>query len=240
MEKILIFVPGYNVEKTLPTVFNKLIQLRKKLSFDILYVDNKSSDESASIAEQLAQEYPYFSVIINQENKGYGGSQKVGFDYAFQNGYTHLIEYDGDYQYPAEALLKLIEKHRETNASITFGSRVNSTENLKQMPKWKQFGNKLLNTINNWAFNFGVSEIHTGFRIYNLRKLNGFNYQAAHNDYRWTMDSVIEAMKVNPTFSEISIECFYHEDASAPNFKELWKVTSYMVTRGFQFKIFKK
>ncbi len=239
--KILIFVPGYNVSKTILQVIKNLIKLEKKLNFDVIYVDNKSSDKSAELVKQFikSRNLSNISIIKNKVNKGYGGSQKVAFRYAFRNKYDHLIEYDGDLQYPYEPLLDLYNKSISKNASIVFGSRVTNKNNLKEMPIWKQLGNKFLNSLNNWSFNFGVSEIHTAFRIYDLNKIKGFNLESCHNDYRWTIDSVVEIIKLNDNLSEIPISCFYHENASAPNLKELLRVTSYMVIRGIRFKLFR-
>jgi len=236
-DKILIFTPGHNVSKTIEKVFDNLREI-KKLEFDTIYVDNCSSDNSIEIVKK--SKLRRLKIIKNKINIGYGGSQKVAFDYAFRNKYDILIEYDGDLQYPHKAIYKLYDKLTKSNSSITFGSRVTSKKNIKQMPLWKQLGNKLLNNINNWGFNFKVSEIHTGFRAYNLNLIKGVNLKECHNDYRWTLDSVLEIMKINKNFSEISIDCYYHQNASAPSFKELWRVTSYMVLRAFKYRILKR
>lgn len=237
-EKILIFTPGYNVAKNIGKVMEGLFSLKNKIGFDMLYVDNNSSDSSAGIVEEVSKKHNIrVNVIRNPFNKGYGGSQKVAFRYAFDNGYDYLVEYDGDLQYPFEAIPDLYNKIKETGSSIVFGSRVTSKENIRQMPKWKQFGNQFLNVVNNWSFRFGVSEIHTGFRIYDLRKIKGMRLEACHDDYRWTIDSVVEIMKLDKKFSEIPVKAYYHKDASAPSPKALIKFSTYMFTRAMRYKL---
>ena len=234
-DKILIFIPGYNVEPTIGVVLKKLKQVN--LKFDILYIDNNSSDKSLNIVKK--NKLKNLKYIRNKKNIGYGGSHKKAFEYAFKNKYEYLIEYAGDYQYPHNKILELYKKAKESDYAIVFGSRITDKKHYKEMPKWKVFGNKIFNIINNWTCNFNVSEIHTGFRIYNLNLIKDFNYENCHNDYKWTMDSVIEVMKVHPKFGEISIKAFYHKDAQAPNFKQLFKVMSYMLLRGLYYKIVK-
>jgi len=237
-DKILVFVPGYNVENTIERVFFGLIKIRSKLNFDILFVDNRSKDNTFEKLKELVENRKQKGVklIRNPKNLGYGGSQKVAFRHAFRKRYDYLIEYDGDMQYPFLEVLSLYEKIKETGSSIVFGSRVTTKENISQMPFWKAFGNKFFNMVNKWALNIKVSEIHTGFRIYNLKNIKGFHLENCHNDYRWTMDSVIEIIKINNHLSEIPVKALYHKDSSSPSFKQLFKTMSYMFFRALKYK----
>ena len=237
-DKILVFVPGYNVENTIEKVFFGLMKTKKELNFDILFIDNKSKDRTYEILNKLIKQNKTknINLIKNPKNLGYGGSQKVAFRYAFRKKYDYLIEYDGDMQYPFLEVLSLYKKIKETGSSIVFGSRVTTKENISQMPFWKAFGNKFFNMLNKWALNIEVSEIHTGFRIYNLKNIEGFNLKRCHNDYRWTMDSVIEIIKINNHLSEIPVKALYHKDSSSPSFKQLFKTMLYMLFRALKYK----
>ena len=237
-DKILVFVPGYNVENTIEKVFFGLIKTKKELNFDILFVDNRSKDNTFEKLKELVENRKQKGVklIRNPKNLGYGGSQKVAFRHAFMKRYDYLIEYDGDMQYPFLEVLSLYEKIKETSSSIVFGSRVTTKENISQMPFWKAFGNKFFNMLNKWALGIKVSEIHTGFRIYNLNSIKGFNLKRCHNDYRWTMDSVIEIIKINNHLSEIPVKALYHKDSSSPSFKQLVKTMLYMFFRALKYK----
>ena len=231
-------MPGYNVENTIKRVFFGLIKIRSKLNFDILFVDNRSKDNTFEKLKELVENRKQKGVklIRNPKNLGYGGSQKVAFRYAFMKRYDYLIEYDGDMQYPFLEVLSLYEKIEETGSSIVFGSRVTTKENIAQIPFWKAFGNKFFNMLNKWALNIKVSEIHTGFRIYNLKEIKGFNLKRCHNDYRWTIDSVIEIIKINNHLSEIPVKALYHKDSSSPSFKQLFKTMYYMFFRTLKYK----
>ncbi len=237
-DKILVFVPGYNVENTIEKVFFGLIKIRSKLNFDILFIDNKSNDKTYETLERLIKENKTknLNLIRNSKNLGYGGSQKVAFRYAFRKIYDYLIEYDGDMQYPVASILDLYAKIKETDSGIVFGSRVTKKENILQMPSWKAFGNKFFNMLNKWALGIRVSEIHTGFRIYNLKNIKGSHLENCHNDYRWTIDSVIEIIKINNHLSEIPVKALYHKDSSSPSFKQLFKTMYYMFFRTLEYK----
>ena len=242
VKKILIFVPGYNISKTIGKAIDNLILLNKDLDFDAIYVDNCSSDASVDIVKRkiIDNKVNYIRILQNKKNLGYGGSQKVAFKYAFKKRYNYLMEYDGDLQYPFETIPIIYDKIKSTNASIVFGSRVTKAEHCREMGFVKRFGNHVLNYLNNWAFNFGVSEIHTGFRIYNLNLIDGVDFRYCHNDYRWSLDSVVEILKINANFSEIPIPGYYHKDKSSPSFTDLIKYNKHMVTRALRYKLLRK
>jgi glycosyltransferase involved in cell wall biosynthesis len=240
-DKIIVFVPGYNVSKTIKRAISNLLQLRKKLLFDILYVDNDSSDNSAEIVENFVQEnkIKFVTITKNIRNLGYGGSQKVGFYYGFMNNYDYLIEYDSDLQYPYQEIYNLYREIKSGKYSIVFGSRITKAQDMEQMPKWKAFGNRATSALNKWALNLKVSEIHTGFRMYDLKKISNAKLENCHNDYRWTLDIVIEILKVNNNFGEIPVKALYHKEASSPSYIQLFKTITYMVYRALEHKLTK-
>ncbi|MCX6709722.1 MAG: glycosyltransferase family 2 protein [Candidatus Woesearchaeota archaeon] len=239
-DKILVFVPGYNVEKTAEKALFCLLEVRKKLLFDILFVDNCSSDSTYEIAKRFSKGRAYVRLIRNPGNLGYGGSQKVAFRYAFRENFDYLVEYDSDIQYPAEKIMALYRKIKSDSSSIVFGSRVKNAKDISEMPKWKAIGNIAFDRMLNWAFGFGVSEIHTGFRIYSLKEVKGFALDKCHDDYRWTLDSVIETAKIRKKFSEIGVKALYHRNAKAPSSFQLIKVMVYMLFRALKFRILKE
>jgi len=238
-DKIIIFVPGYNISKTIKRAIFNLVELRKQIVFDILYIDNNSSDYTFEIVEKLIQEnkMQFITIIRNTKNLGYGGSQKVAFNYGFLNKYDYLIEYDGDLQYPYQEIPNLYRKIKSGQYSVVFGSRITKAQDLEQMPKWKVFGNKITSKLNRWAFNLSVSEIHTGFRIYDLKKIKDAKLDKCHNDYRWTLDGVVEILKVNDNFGEIPVKALYHKDASSPSHIALFRTISYMCWRALKYKL---
>ncbi len=237
--RMLIFVPGYNVAKTIGLAITNLVKLHETMDFDVIYVDNCSADASVDIVKEIIAKnnLAYVQIQRNEKNLGYGGSQKVAFAYAFAHGYGFLMEYDGDVQYPYEAIPEIHKKIVDSGSSIVFGSRMTDTSHSAEMGIIKRFGNNFLNSINNWAFNFGVSEIHTGFRIYNLALIKNVNFSKSFNDYRWSMDSVVSIYKINRKFSEISIKGYYHADKSSPSFWNLVKYSVHIVRRALEYKV---
>ncbi len=93
MEKITIVIPNYNGKKYLEGCLQALEQERqcpKTPEFEILVVDNGSTDGSA---ESAAKQFPDVKIIFLKENTGFCHGVKVGIQKS-QETYVILLNND--------------------------------------------------------------------------------------------------------------------------------------------------
>ena len=64
------------------------------------------------------------TVLVNPENQGYGGNQKIGFHYAIEGGFDIVALLHGDGQYAPECLPELVEPVARGEAEVVMGSRM--------------------------------------------------------------------------------------------------------------------
>ena len=76
MIAITVVIPVYNVEKHLVKCIQSVLKQTFK-DYEIILVDDGSTDESGKICDEYVQKYPFVSVI-HQENKGLGGARNTG------------------------------------------------------------------------------------------------------------------------------------------------------------------
>lgn len=73
-----VVIAVYNGAKTLRATLESLRQQTFK-NFEIILVDDESSDNSAEVIEKFSQEYPQICIqTIRQKNKGLGGARNTG------------------------------------------------------------------------------------------------------------------------------------------------------------------
>jgi len=77
MLKLSIIVPVYNVEKYLSKCLDSLIDPKRE-DYEILLINDGSTDASLSIAERYAARYPALIQVITTENQGQGNARNVG------------------------------------------------------------------------------------------------------------------------------------------------------------------
>ena len=113
MEKISVVVPCYNEEKAIPIFYkemNKVMVKMKKLDFELIFVDDGSSDSTLEVCKNLAKEdkrvrYISFSRNFGKEAGIYAGLTKSSGDY--------VTLMDVDLQDPPELLPKMYNLIKE-------------------------------------------------------------------------------------------------------------------------------
>ena len=115
MEKIRslsVVIPVYNEEENIPELYKELKEVLEKLPYDyeIIFVDDGSTDRTYEILEKLAKEDPRVKVIKFRRNYGQTAAMYAGFQYA--NGDV-VITMDGDLQNDPRDIPKLLEKINE-------------------------------------------------------------------------------------------------------------------------------
>ncbi|MBO5019324.1 MAG: glycosyltransferase [Clostridia bacterium] len=96
MVKITVVVPVYNVENFLINCVDSIIA-QSFTDYEIILVDDGSTDKSGLICDDLSSKYDFISVI-HQENKGLGGARNTGISAA--NGEFLLLLDSDDYLHP--------------------------------------------------------------------------------------------------------------------------------------------
>ena len=107
-------MPALNEQESISAVVDAV----KSAGFQVLVVDDGSSDETYSIAKRSGALAMELSM-----NLGVGGALQSGFAYAIENGFEAVIQIDGDGQHPSTEITRLIDAANKSNADMVVGSR---------------------------------------------------------------------------------------------------------------------
>jgi glycosyltransferase involved in cell wall biosynthesis len=102
-----VFFPAYNDCGTIASLVITAVQSASKLTanYEVIVVDDGSSDSTAQILSELARVYPRLKIVTHPVNRGYGGALRTGFASAAKD----VIFYtDGDAQYDAREAAVLV------------------------------------------------------------------------------------------------------------------------------------
>lgn len=105
---VSVFVMAFNEAANLPATCHELHTVLFSLSqpFELVIVDDGSSDETARIADELAHKLPHVRVIHHAKNEGLGGVYRTGFSEA--RG-TYLTFFPADGQFPADIIPQFLK-----------------------------------------------------------------------------------------------------------------------------------
>ncbi len=107
-----IIAPIFNELESLPELYSRVREVMEKTQEDweLILVDDGSSDGSTKIIRKLAESDPHVQPLIFARNFGHQIAVTAGLDYSQGDA---VIIIDADLQDPPEVILKLIEKWRE-------------------------------------------------------------------------------------------------------------------------------
>ncbi len=160
--KVLIVIPCYNEEASIPSVLNELQQtiLPGGYQMQVLVINDCSKDNTSVVAKRS-----HAMVIDLPVNLGIGGAVQTGIIYARDNDFDIAIQLDGDGQHPPKELAKLIGFHLESGANIVIGSRFLQKEGF-QSSFARRLGIKYFHWLNRLMTGLHIYDSTSGFRLF--------------------------------------------------------------------------
>ena len=126
-----VFFPAYNDSGTIASLVITALQTAAKLTpdYEVIVVNDGSSDATAGILQELARVYPHVRVVTHEVNRGYGGALRTGFATASKD----IVFYtDGDAQYdPAE--MALLWPEMKPGVDLVNGYKISRSDPLHRI-----------------------------------------------------------------------------------------------------------
>jgi glycosyltransferase involved in cell wall biosynthesis len=126
-----VFFPAYNDSGTIASLVIAARQAASRLTpdFEIIVVNDGSSDRTREIADELARTYPEVRVVHHPRNRGYGGALRTGF----QEARKDVIFYtDGDAQYDPTELEVLWQRFGD-DVDLVNGYKISRSDPLHRI-----------------------------------------------------------------------------------------------------------
>ena len=170
--KFSIVVPCFNeagaIAKTVKDIFATLKEWQKleKISYEMIFVNDGSTDQTLQELIKLEKNYSCLKVINSEANRGYGASLKKGIQLS---KYDSIVITDADGTYPNERIPELIQK-LDTN-DMVIGARIGKNVNIpliRRPVKW------LLLKYARCMSNSDIKDLNSGLRAMRKDKIYKF------------------------------------------------------------------
>jgi glycosyltransferase involved in cell wall biosynthesis len=155
-----IIVPVYNEEKYVKSVIHELRNLKVDFEYEIIIVNDGSTDESSQILKSILIDKHYY-LIHNPNNVGKGSVVRMGIE---QANFSHILIFDSDNEYFATDISKLVEPIRSQGAEVVFGARTPSP-NVVSHSYLHSLARFVMTAYANILFGTRIKDIHTGMKL---------------------------------------------------------------------------
>lgn len=174
LQDLSLFFPCHNEADNLEALVDDALTALPALAktYEVILVDDGSSDDSATVAARLAQRHPGVVRLVRHEvNRGYGGALRSGFAEA---RYGHLAYTDGDRQFRVADLVRLVDRAQATGSPVVIGYRLKRAD-----PPLRLIYAALYRVANRVWFGLSVRDVDCAAKLFRRDALRGIS---VHSD----------------------------------------------------------
>ncbi len=183
--KLIIQIPCYNEEDTLPDTINDLPEKIEGIDkIEYLVINDGSTDNTVQVAREIGLHH-----IVNfPNNRGLARGFMAGIDACLMLGADIIVNTDGDNQYRGDDIEKLIQPILDGKAEVVVGDR--QVEQIQHFSFIKKKLQKIGSGVVRMASGCSVADTTSGFRAYSRDAAMRLNVVS---DYSYTLETLIDA-----------------------------------------------
>ncbi|MDD3475012.1 MAG: glycosyltransferase family 2 protein [Candidatus Dojkabacteria bacterium] len=202
--KLLVYIPAFNEEETIKEAIKAIPKNIDGVdSFDILVVDDGSTDRTAQFAKDAGA-----IVVSHGVNKNVGMAFRTALDYARDHRYEILVSIDADRQFNANQIPEIIKPILNNEANMVLGNRF--AEGMPEnMPKTKYWGNKQMSKLISFISKQTFRDVSCGFRAYGIESILRLNL---FGKFTYTQETILDMATKGMRIVEFPVDVTYFKN----------------------------
>ena len=190
--RISVIIPAYNEEDSIGLVLDALPQ---NLIYEIIVVDNNSTDDTARAASEKGAR------VVAEKRRGYGSACLKGISEL--DNPDIVVFLDGDFSDYPEEIIQLVEPIESGKKDFVLGSRMLIPESRSALLPQSRYGNQLAVFLMRLFFRHKFTDLGP-FRAIRYESLKAIAMQDAN--FGWTVEMQIKAVKKGLRIMEIPVK----------------------------------
>ena len=172
-----IVIPVYNEEESLELLYNSIINNLKNtnLNFEIIFIDDGSSDNSWNVIKTISEKKTNLSSIKFRKN--YGKSDALDAGFKASNG-TYVLTMDADLQDDPNEIYPLFKMINQDNYDLVSGWKKKRNDTLS-----KTIPSKFFNLVTRIFSGIKLNDFNCGIKIYKKELVNSINLYGEMHRY---------------------------------------------------------
>lgn len=183
--KLIIQIPCFNEEKTLPITLKALPKSIDGIDeIEVIIIDDGSSDKTVKVAKEFGVK----NIFSLNKNYGLARAFSYGLNKAIELGADIVVNTDADNQYCADDIEKIVIPILNNKADMVVGERPIS--DIKHFSLSKKMLQKLGSKVMSLISGIKINDAPSGFRAFSRRAAMSIN---VFDNYTYTLETIIQA-----------------------------------------------
>lgn len=194
---LVVLIPAFNERQSISGVVKAVPKKIKGVGkISTVVIDDGSNDDTAKHVPREA------TVIRHLKNRGLGRSFNNGLRTAIKMKADIIVNIDGDGQFDAKQITKLVKPIIKNQAEVVIGSRFIKNHNYKTSFT-KRYGNKSLALVVSIISGQRFYDVTCGFRAYSREAALNLNI---FDKFSYTLESLVDLAYKNFKIKEIAVD----------------------------------
>jgi dolichol-phosphate mannosyltransferase len=200
--KLSVIIPVHNESEGIAHVIRQLCDRlsQEEIPFEIVAVNDNSSDASAEVLSALSKEIAGLRVVANPPPKGFGRALRTGIEHCAGDA---AVFYMGD---ASDDPADVVTYYRELlkGYDCVFGSRFMKGSNVCDYPRIKLYLNRAGNLLIRFLFMIRYNDVSNAFKMYRIEVLRAIGPLVSQY-FNITVEIPLKALVRGYTYSVIPI-----------------------------------
>jgi len=234
-KKIGIVIPSFNEERFIATVIKGIPDYIDR----IYIVDDFSQDNTYDIALKIAESNPERIIVLRHEqNYGVGKAIVTGYKHCLKDNMDIAVVMAGDNQMDPAQLPKLLNPLYRDMVDYVAGDRTSKFGNMKNMSKWRGFGNWLLKWLTRIAaWNYSIRDPQNGYTAITREALLQLDLDRIYPRYGYCNDILVKLSVNRARIKYVQMPAVYGVEKSKINYLSYIPSLSVLLFKDFIWRI---
>ncbi len=205
-----VVIPAFNEGDRIGETLVECVEVMRDLHapFEIVAVDDGSSDNTRSEIEMISERYPEVMLVTYTQNGGKGNALKAGYRHANGKLVTFM---DADLEIHPKHLISFKEAMERSGADIVIGSKRHPDSKV-DYPAKRRFLSWGYNLLVRALFRVKLSDTQPGFKLFRREVLDTELRKTLTKKYSFDLELLVNAQEDGFKIVEAPIELNFNRE----------------------------
>ena len=204
--RVVVCLPTYNERENIEPMVRALDDVFRRHDLDarVLVIDDSSPDGTGEIADRLADEFSFLSVLHRPSKEGLGPAYLAGFVWALATDADRIVEMDCDLSHDPEDLPRLLAA--SADADLVLGSRYVEGGGTRNWGLGRRLVSRFGSLYARIILGVGIHDLTGGFKCFRRTVIEEIGLeQITTKGYAFQIETTYRALKAGCRVVEVPI-----------------------------------